>query len=549
MRYSQVVYAYDLSVPMRDGTMLRGDLYRPAADGKWPVLLLRTVFRKDEMSRGFGALDPLRFSREGYAVFIQDVRGLGRSDGVFDRFTADGRDGYDTVEWLAEQPFCNGRVGMIGEYYAGYLQLMTAWEHPPHLAAICPVKTSVSLNRDSNTRGFMFSSHVGWCLSRQISRLAENRYDADTTEKWLPRLREWLHGYTGQAAHIPLAEMPAVKDTPFSLLRDYYTHLVEGYDKEELIRKEGRMMDVSRIRIPAFYVSGWYDSARTAMLNHCLDQRMAGVDSRILVAPWRPGEPTASPDGALNDFAPETDLQADMLAWFDYWLRDAETPGFDPIRIGDPESSARFSGTAWPPETETMTLYAAKGGRLVPEAETGEGQASWIHDPEHPLGYRGFGKAPALPDDGRRVAFLSEPAGKAVTAAGAVEAECWISVTARDADVMISLGLVRPDGSRFILCDGATRIRYAEEGEPRPLLDGEVRRIRIRLGQLFAEIPEGCRLFAEFYGSAFPKYDVNHGTGERPAEDRKMIRCTETLYFGGAGCPTRIIIPVQKSNY
>ena len=111
---------------MRDGVILRGNLYTPEGHGPWPVLLLRSVFRKDHLSRAFSQYDPAFFVKHGYAVYIQDVRGLGASNGEFDRFTADGPDGYDTIEYLAAQPWCTGRVGMMGSYYAGYLQMMAA---------------------------------------------------------------------------------------------------------------------------------------------------------------------------------------------------------------------------------------------------------------------------------------------------------------------------------------------------------------------------------------------------------------------------------------
>lgn len=157
---------FNHEIPMRDGVILRGNLYRPEGEGSWPVLLLRSIFRKDHLSRAFAQYDPSYYVKHGYAVYIQDVRGLGASDGEFDRFTADKADGYDTIEALAAQPWCSGRVGMMGSYYAGYLALMAADENPPHLCTIVPMQTSVSINRDCDNRGFMFFSHIGWNMSR-----------------------------------------------------------------------------------------------------------------------------------------------------------------------------------------------------------------------------------------------------------------------------------------------------------------------------------------------------------------------------------------------
>ena len=130
--HNGMICEYNVETPMRDGVVLRGDLYKPMERGKYPLLLWRTIFRKNTMARAFGQYDPAWFVRHGYALLIQDVRGLGESDGEFDRFTADGKDGYDTIEWLAAQAYCDGNIGMMGSYYAGYLQLMAAAEHPPH---------------------------------------------------------------------------------------------------------------------------------------------------------------------------------------------------------------------------------------------------------------------------------------------------------------------------------------------------------------------------------------------------------------------------------
>jgi len=177
--------AFHHEITMRDGVILRGDLYRPALQGKYPVILMRTIFRKKTLSRGWGCYDPSFYVKHGYAVYIQDVRGLGDSDGRFVRFTADGADGYDTIEYLGTQPWSNGNVGMYGDHYVGFLQFQAAARHPPHLKAICPFQTHVTLNRNNDTRGFpQFYAHVGWCMAREMSRLAEGKYSAEIIEKY-----------------------------------------------------------------------------------------------------------------------------------------------------------------------------------------------------------------------------------------------------------------------------------------------------------------------------------------------------------------------------
>lgn len=537
MQSKAMVCQYDVEVPMRDGVILRGDLYRPAQDGVYPAILYRTVFRKDLMGRNFAQYDPAFFVRHGYAVFIQDVRGLGKSDGEFSRFCADGPDGYDTVEWLAAQPYCSGQVGMMGNYYAGYLQLMAAVENPPHLKAICPAQTSVSINRDCDNRGFTFASHIGWCMSRQINRLRDGRYDAQTTERWLPQLLEWLSSYpTTQLTSLPLTSMPAANQTPFPLLEEYRRHLLEGYDRLDLLHKEGRDLDVSRIRVPAFYYCGWYDSSRTPLLMHCMAQRNAGVDSRVLVAPWRMGESPAAPDSALENGEHAVDVQQDMLHWFNHWLKGAEEIPFPPIRYTDMKTGEMFTGEAWPLSQEAYTLYLASGGRMLSQAENQEDFQLYRHDPQKPLPYHPYGEAGVFSpsaDDTRLIHYQSDPLPHSLSIRGMVSCRLYVSSSARDADVMVTLSELAPDGRRFILCDGATRLSYRKDWQLRPLNPGEVYEVDVLMGHLCCTVTAGRRLVLEIGGSAFPKYDVNPGTGLRTVDAVQKIATEQCVWQGG----------------
>ena len=549
-----MVVCYNLETPMRDGTLLRGDLYRPAGEGRWPVLLLRSVFRKRDMSRAFYQYDPAVYVRRGYAVFIQDVRGLGESDGEFDRFTADGPDGYDTVEWLAARPWCTGAVGMFGSYFAGYLQIMAALENPPHLKAVCPMQTSVSINRDCDTRGFLFSSHIGWCMSRLLNRLRDGRYDPETTARMLPKLLEWIRDYPrSQLSCLPLDSMPALRDTPFPLLKDYRRHLLEGFDDFDLLHKEGRDADLSAMKIPAFYVAGWYDSSRTPLIDHCMTQRSAGVDSRVLIAPWQPGEPPARPDSALENGESAVDLPAEIASWFDYHLKGSPAPSFPPVRYYDIAGGPCFAGGAWPAFPACRRFFPAD---MTVRPSAGTGTVSFRHFPADPLPYRGYG-ASALPDpaDPRTVVFITDPLPEDLPVRGLVRADILFSADVRDADVMLSLGDLAPgsagappeSGKLFRFCDGAVRAGYAQGWDRRPLSPGEKRSAEILLGHVCYTLRAGHRLVAEFAGSAFPKYDVNHGTGARPASDPDAVDSTVTLYASDRSA-FRIDLPVSGSG-
>lgn len=536
---------YNHEIPMRDGVILRGDLYRPEGDGPWPVLLLRSIFRKDHISRAFAQYDPHFFVGHGYAVYIQDARGLGCSDGEFDRFTADGPDGYDTIEYLAAQEWCTGRVGMMGSYYAGYLQLMAAAENPPHLCAMVPMQTSVSINRDCDNRGFMFFSHIGWNMSRLCNRLMDGRYSDEITAEWLPKFRNWLKDYPkSQLGVWPARDMPVLKDTPFPQIRDYFRHLVEGYDDFDLLHKEGRDMDVSRIRVPAFYISGWFDSSRTPLIDHCMAQRSVGIDSRVLVAPWQGADQPARPDSALESGVSSVELQDELLAWFDHWLKDAPAPATAPVRYYDIATGEAYAGEAWPPVHPVNRTFYLNGEGTLTDNVGSDGTDACRHDPKDPLPFRGFGRNSIRRETGddRILDYISEPLDKDMVLSGLPSAKIYLSSTAKDADVMISLCEEAPDGTTFCICDGAVRARYRDGWEPKPLQPGEVVETEILFGHVQYTVPAGHRLFIHLTNSAFPKYDINHGTAARPADDADWVASTQLIHRGNA-YPSSVTLP------
>src|SRR5258708_5029269 len=133
----EVVVERSVTAKMRDGVALRADIYRPKADGQFPVLLQRTPYNKNN-GLNFG----LKAAARGFVAVIQDVRGRYASDGEWYTFLHESADGYDSVEWAAALPYSNGKVGMFGGSYVGATQMLAAIAHPPHLAGICPVVTA-----------------------------------------------------------------------------------------------------------------------------------------------------------------------------------------------------------------------------------------------------------------------------------------------------------------------------------------------------------------------------------------------------------------------
>lgn len=233
---TQIVVTTDDEIQMRDGTILRGDLYLPHLQERCPVIVMRSVFRKNTLSARFGVFDPLYFARHGFAVYIQDVRGIGSSEGSFYRFIADRDDAYDTIENLAARRWCNGKVGAFGNYYAGFLTYQAAAARPPHLKAICPFNTHVSLNRNNDAKGVtLFYAHIGWCLAREISRVFAGHYSDEIREKYLDELIYDLKHYQEMVDKYPGDELPMrqLVDIFQSMLteRKYNNEMISDYKK------------------------------------------------------------------------------------------------------------------------------------------------------------------------------------------------------------------------------------------------------------------------------------------------------------------------------
>src|SRR5215475_2229308 len=203
-----------ISVKMRDGVILRGDIYRPDADGKFPVLLQRTPYRRFVWGND---IDFAQYAASlGYIVFLQDVRGRYTSDGEWRPFVHESEDGYDTIEWIAAQPYSNGKVGMFGGSYVGATQMLAAIANPPHLTGICPVVTASNYHEGWTYQGGAFEQ---WFNESWTSGLAQ-----DTLERKIERNSDTQKDVNvlPLTAYPILKLSPAITDTSAAALAPYF---------------------------------------------------------------------------------------------------------------------------------------------------------------------------------------------------------------------------------------------------------------------------------------------------------------------------------------
>jgi hypothetical protein len=509
----------------------------------------------------------LRYVDAGYALVIQQIRGVGASEGHFTLNSPHDRgDGYDTVEWIAQQPWCTGAVGMDGSSYVGMTQLTAASAQPPHLRCIVPSVPTVDLFREVPYRGGVFArQHTqNWVRLLQIESLNEYRSGFMGSLPMLSR-PEALQRVTSR---------PAIDAADGLLEGDflaYYREALEHSTFDEWFRERSlSTAEFARIGIPALVVNGNFDAGIGALtLWRQLEAHAGGAEQRrLLIGPWDHGQCYA---GGAASHGPYTmgeqsviDLVALRLAFFDLHLKGSG-PGPD---LGARVQVFITGANVWrhfdrypPAETVPQTWYLASGGRansargdgrLQRAAPAGE-QASdqFVDDPELPFvaALAAAREATVLLDLRERerhhetLVYDSSVLEEPLTILGEGEAELFVAADAPDADVMLWLAEHRSDGRTVELAAGQLRLRYHGGFDAERLLTpGVAVRVRIPLTYVGHRVPAGSRLRLLVSGSNFPLGDPNPHTGEPIATAVTMRSAVQTV-FHDATRPSRLTLP------
>ncbi|MCH2661843.1 CocE/NonD family hydrolase, partial [bacterium] len=362
----------DVEVVMRDGVILRSHIFRPEADGAFPGLLLRTPYGKPK-----GPYE--RFVRAGYAVVTQDSRGRYASDGDYVPFTVentgDAEDGYDAVEWLAAQPYCDGRVGTFGASYNAWMQWQLAKLRPPHLKAMCAYTIPLELTEVDYPGGFRPGRRIKWWMTSMAPDLwrREGAPPPHTPEEAREVWDDVEHGrWLGL-----MPWMEVVRHLPKRL-----AHYAEDWLKEPA-REPWKFAEVHQeVAVPNLDFSGWYDHCNGTMAHLGLMQKNGRTDlareqTKLVIGPWNhPG--LGKRQMGNIDFGPaaELDLTDMMIRFFDRWVKDIEN-GVEQepaVRYFTMGTGKWHAAATWPPEgMEEATYYLHEEGSLELEAPGSEG--------------------------------------------------------------------------------------------------------------------------------------------------------------------------------
>jgi putative CocE/NonD family hydrolase len=556
-----------LRVPMRDGVRLDTNVFRPSGSYRFPVILIRTPYGKGtELPPGYSA-----FLNHGFAIIMQDVRGRYASQGVFDQLKQEGPDGFDTLNWIAAQPWSNGKIGMMGGSYLGMAQWRLALLNNPHLKAIFPVVAGSDdyLDRYYSPGGATKLGHRLLWLSLNMSAPG-----ADTPK------------FDSYVSHLPLrtSDRAATRQS----LKLYQT-ILDHPTYDAFWKGQSVLAQIDQVHVPVFEVSGWYDNYVESDLEaFAALHKSAGPDERhrILIGPWahNMSMPFAGINFGDDSSAP---IRGYQISWFDRWLKNApDDEGKNylpeawhekrsivdqaPVNIFVMGANRWRDEQEWPlARTRYTPLYLSSKGNA--NSLGGDGKLQWkmprkpvadhfVFDPRHPVPTRGGAVCcdpkifPWGPMDQRAVeqradvlVYTSEPLKTDLEVTGPIRVTLYASTSAPDTDFTAKLVDVFPAGEARNLTDGILRVRYrngldkAELAKP-----GEIYPLSLDAGVTSNVFLAGHSIRVEISSSNFPRFDRNPNTG-RPFADETELQPAQQNVYHGAVYASEILLPVIPS--
>ncbi len=564
---------FNIPMKMRDGTILRADVYRPDKPGKYPAILTRIPYNKDMMFPiRAGYMNPNRYARAGYAVVVQDVRGTGTSEGDAYFWRQEFDDGYDSVECLAKQPWCDGNVGMFGFSYFGFTQLAAASTQPPHLKAICPGETNgrphafpFSLRGDK----MRLKVHLEWCLMSRQGELFRRKMPPKEMESLQNQLINLLDNMDDQYRVLPMKDSAAVKAADeLGMVPGYADTLAHHDDDPDWQRTSGKL-PLEKIAVPVFHMSGWYDVDALPGVLETYGQikekgsTIARQNQKLLIGPWlHTGDmfnKVGELDFGLASSGALVDITGIHLRWFDCWLKgvDNSIKKEPPVRIFIMGDNVWRNEPEWPlARTQYTKYYFHSGGQAnsrlgdgalgtsVPDDEPYD---SYLYDPRNPVpSNMNMGAYTQQEVEGRAdvLVYTTEPMNTKLEITGPLEIKLWAASSAVDTDFTGKLIDVWPDGKAYNIGEGIIRAGYRQPGKGRqPIKPGEVYEYSISLGATSNVFKVGHRIRVEISSSNFPKWDRNLNTGNPLGQDAEIKLALQTIYHDQK-FPSHIVLPL-----
>lgn len=566
----EVAVEKDVRIPMHDGVGLYADIFRPrGVAGPLPTIMIRTQYNKAAYREG--GLKTTKgvahmFAGQGFAVVTQDVRGRFRSEGTFHIAESDDMDGYDTVTWIASQPWSNGRVGGYGCSALGITQVMMSQRRPPALKAIVPQGAAGAL------RSMPWDELVSG-VNDMGSSLEWFRERANQRQEVLKQVDYWE-----LMKSLPTADWAERAGGPPNEWKDWKARELGDpwWDKLALFD------EFSHPDVPALFVDSWYDSTvggTLEMFNRFQQQSLSEKVRRnqyVIISPTAHCHSEQAPPyvaGQRHVGDNSLDWWSVYLRWFNHWLRDGEgdfkMPRVQYFLMG---ANQWKSADSWPlPGTRFVPYYLSSGGhantskgdgRLSTKAASGPPD-SYRYDPRDPvISPEGF-KVPPAPGrpaefetasaaaDQRqtdlrhdRLVFTTEPLRFGTEVTGPLRAVLYVSSSALDTDFVVQLSDVYPDGRVYNLRTGIARARYREGyKQPKLMTPGQIYPIEVDLHATGNYYAPGHRIRVQVSSSSFPHFDRNLNTGGNNFTETTTAVAENTIYHD-RDHPSHIVLPI-----
>ncbi|NIM11830.1 MAG: CocE/NonD family hydrolase [Candidatus Aminicenantes bacterium] len=546
----------NITIPMRDGVKLSTDLYFPdSKEEKYPVILIRTPYKKE-----MNELDGFEWAKNGYVCAIQDVRGRFASGGEWEPFVNEAQDGYDTIEWLAAQEWCSGKVGMIGGSYLGWVQLQAAVQKPPHLVTIIPnvVPPDPFFNIPYEYGSFFTLGALWWV------EVVETEATADISGKRL------IDTFKGIEENV-LKSLPVVDldKKVFGKEKSYWRKWVRHNTNDSYWERANYLDKLEELDIPVFLQSGWFDGdAIGTKLSYLRLKHSKNKSIKMIVGPWGHSD-LAATQVVGQDMGEEAgiDLLKLYRRWFDYWLKGIDTKILEEplVQLYAMNTNKWLKADTYPlPGTRFTPFYLTSGsgantldgdGRLQRQVPVnGKDYDEYEYNPGDPTpGPMGICRTKGqdsyvnlLKSRNDILVYNSEQMEEPLTIVGPLSVVLYASSSAPDTDWFVSFEIIKPDGEAIPLCKGTIRARFRNSFEkPEMLEKDKIYKYTIDLWHAGITLEKGSVIRIDITSAFFPWFSLNLNTGGHNEMESKYVSATQRIYHNNE-YPSHLLLPVVK---